>query len=168
MVLFNTRGHLTDDALKILSGGGPLTELERLEIAEHLDFCDECLMRSMEFLPEGALLAPARTCRETLWKRIRQRAVQVLASRYATAAAAIAIAAGLWSFNIFGGLVTGSAALSNTDRYAQRQGDFSEKIEQLDRAVSSGLSWFNRLFDFGGGPVESQPNQPQFQGGLSS
>jgi len=168
MDLFNTRGHLTDDALKNLFGGGSLTELERLEIAEHLDFCDECLMRSMEFLPEETLLTPAHSCRDTIWKRIRQRTVRVLTSRYATAAAAIAIAAGLWSFNIFGGLVTGSAALSDSTRYAQRQGDFSQRIEQLDRAVSSGLSWFNRLFDFRSGPVESQTNQPQFQGGLSS
>ncbi|BAK99983.1 hypothetical protein OBV_27850 [Oscillibacter valericigenes Sjm18-20] len=168
MELFNPHGHLTDDALKSFSVGGPLTELERLEIAEHLDFCDECLMRSIEFLPEDALLTPACSCRDTLWKRIRQRAVRVLTSRYATAAAAIAIAAGLWSFNIFGGLVAGSAALSNTARYSQRQSDFSEKIEQLDRAVSDGLSRLNQLFDFGGGPAVSQTNPLQSQGGLSS
>ena len=166
MELFSTRGHLTDDALKILSGGGPLTELERLEIAEHLGFCDECLMRSMEFLPEDALLAPAQSCRNTLWKRIRQRAVRVLASRYATAAAAIAIVIGLWSVNIFGGLVTGSAALSNFARYAQRQGNFSEKIEQLDQAVNSGLSWFNHLFDFGSVPSNPRPINPNFKEGF--
>ena len=67
MDLFNTHGHLTDDALKNLFGGGSLTELERLEIAEHLDFCDECLMRSMgvyagkttslKDLPDGATIA---------------------------------------------------------------------------------------------------------------
>lgn len=168
MELFDLGGHLTDDALKNFSGGGPLTELERLEIAEHLDFCDKCLLRSMEFLPEDALLTPARSCRDTFWKRVRQRAVRVLTSRYATAAAAIAIAVGLWSFNVFGGLVAGSAALTSTARYTQRQSDLSEKIEQLDRAVNSGLSWLNQLFDFGGGPAVSQTNPLQSQGGLSS
>lgn len=168
MELFDPCGHLTNDALKIFSGFGPLTELERLEIAEHLGFCDECLMRSMKFLPEGALLTPAHSCRDTLWRRIRRRAVQALTSRYATAAAAIAITAVLWSFNIFGGLVAGSAALSNTARNTQRQDNFSEKIEQLDRAVHSGLSWLNQQLDFGGAPAASQTNPLQSQGGLSS
>ncbi len=167
MELFDHRGHLTDDALKHFSGGGALSELQRLEIAEHLDFCDECLMRSMAFLPEEALLTPEHSCQDTVWKRIRLRAVRVLTSRYATAAAAILIVATLWSFNIFSGLVTGSAALSNTSQHSLRQSNFSERIEQLDRYVNSGLNRFNHLFDFGGVSA-TQTDSSQSQGGLSS
>ena len=38
------------------------------------------------------MLTPARSCRESLRRRIRQRAVQLGVSRYATAAAAVTLA----------------------------------------------------------------------------
>lgn len=167
MELFDSRGHLTDDALKTLSGGGPLTELERLEIAEHLGFCDKCLPHSLEIFSKEALLAPEHSCHDTLRQRIRRRNLRELSSRFATAAAAITIAASLWSFNVFGGLVTGSAALSDSALFAVRQADFIHQMQALDRYVGGGLERFNRLFDLGG-RAEPQINPPQSQGGLSS
>lgn len=160
MNLFDSRGHLTDDALKTLSAGGPLPELERLEMAEHLGFCDGCLLRSLAFLPEESLLTPARSRRETLWRRIRRRNARELAGRCATAAAAIAIAASLWSFNIFGGLVSGSAALSDSALSAVRQADLFRQAQELDSAVGESLTRLNRLFEFGGAaaPKTTNPN----------
>ena len=69
-----------------------LDERTRLEIAEHLAYCDLCLQRYTQALTEDALLSPAESCRDTIWRRIRQRTVRILTSRYATAAAAIALA----------------------------------------------------------------------------
>ena len=45
MNAFDKHGHLTEEALRVLTDGGPLTELERLELAEHLSYCDGCLER---------------------------------------------------------------------------------------------------------------------------
>lgn len=149
MNTFDSGGHLTDNALQALLSDGPLTELDRLEIAEHLEFCDACLLRTVEHLPQDALLTPAHSCRNTLWPRIRRRNGRALAGRFATAAAAIAITAGLWSFNIFGGLVTGSAALSDTALSALRQADFPQQAQQLDRAFGESLARLNELFSFG-------------------
>ncbi len=94
MTAFRDDGHLSGAALTALAENGDgFGELERLEIAEHLAFCDECLRRYTALLEdEAALLVPERSCRKSLWSRIRIRALRTAASRYATAAAAVALA----------------------------------------------------------------------------
>ena len=90
MERFDDHGHLTDAALLALIRQEPLDELERLEMAEHLSFCDRCLQRYTELLADDVLLVPSPACREGLRRRIRRRAVRLFTSRYATAAAAVA------------------------------------------------------------------------------
>lgn len=96
---FREDGHLSEEALAALARNEDrFDELERLEIAEHLAFCDECLQRYTELLEDGAkLLVPEHSCEKSLWARIRRRAFQMITSRYATAAAAVALAlTALW------------------------------------------------------------------------
>ncbi len=92
MERFRDDGHLTNEALTALVRDDGLSELSRLEIAEHLAFCDLCLQRYTELLAESDLLTPQRSCNETLWARIRMRTLRLVTSRYATAAAAVALA----------------------------------------------------------------------------
>ncbi len=92
MEVFRADGHLTDEALLLLIQEGVPEELTRLEIAEHLAFCGECLERYTGLLDAAPLLTPARSCERSLWARIRARAIQAFTSRYATAAAAVFIA----------------------------------------------------------------------------
>ena len=92
MDIFREDGHLTAAALRLLAENHPMDELHRLEIAEHLAFCDLCLQRYTGLLSRGELLTPVRSCRESLQRRIRLRALNLLTSRYATAAAAVALA----------------------------------------------------------------------------
>ena len=89
MDIFHKDGHLTDDALRALICGEELSPLERLEISEHLAFCDVCLQRYTNALSDTALLVPEHSCQEGLWRRIRARTIRLLTSRYATAAAAV-------------------------------------------------------------------------------
>ena len=89
---FRTDGHLTDETLAALARGRELDELTRLEIAEHLAFCDACLQRYTDLLAPAPLLVPAHSCRESLWVRVRRRTLRLVTSRYATAAAAVALA----------------------------------------------------------------------------
>lgn len=93
-MVFRDDGHLSDGALLALARNQDgFDQLERLEIAEHLAFCDECLQRYTALLEdETALLIPERSCQKTLWARIRTRAVRMVTSRYATAAAAVTLA----------------------------------------------------------------------------
>lgn len=92
-MVFREDGHLSDGALTALAKNEDcFDELERLEIAEHLAFCDDCLQRYTMALEDGALLVPERSCQRALWARIRGRALRLVTSRYATAAAAVALA----------------------------------------------------------------------------
>ena len=146
MELFDSAGHLTDGALLALAHEEVPDELARLEMAEHLAYCDQCLHRYTALLAEAPLLTPAHSCRESLWRRVRARTLRLLTSRYATAAAAVALALTvLW----------GSAAVPLPKRpslpevpqrlqsWPQRWGD------SLDGA----LSRFNDMFDDLGGTV---------------
>ena len=92
-MVFREDGHLSSRALEALARNGDcFSELERLEIAEHLAFCDDCLQRYTLALEDGALLVPERSCQQALRSRIRSRAIRLVTSRYATAAAAVALA----------------------------------------------------------------------------
>ncbi len=92
-MVFREDGHLSTGALEALARNeDAFDELERLEIAEHLAFCDYCLQRYALALEEGTLLVPERSCRRALWSRVRSRAIRLVTGRYATAAAAVALA----------------------------------------------------------------------------
>ena len=139
-------GHLTDEALAALVRSEPLDELVRLELAEHLAYCDDCLQRYTDLLAEDTLLSPARSCRESLWVRLRMRTLRLVTSRYATAAAAVALALTvLW----------GSAAVPLPKRPSlpevpQRLQSWPQRwSDSLDGA----LSRFNDMFDDLGGTV---------------
>ena len=40
MEIFRHDGHLTNEALAALTSGAPMDKAARLEMAEHLDYCD--------------------------------------------------------------------------------------------------------------------------------
>lgn len=92
MTRFRDDGHLTGETLAALARGEELDELGRLEAAEHLAFCDLCLQRYTDLLDGAALLTPERSCQESIWGRVRARTLRLVTSRYATAAAAVALA----------------------------------------------------------------------------
>lgn len=92
-MVFRDDGHLSGEALAALARNEDVfDQLERLEMAEHLSFCDDCLRRYTLALEEGPLLVPERSCQRSLWTRIRSRSLRLTAGRYATAAAAVALA----------------------------------------------------------------------------
>lgn len=92
MDLFQPNGHLTDGALNALTTDEALDELSRLELSEHLSYCDCCLQRYMDALETVPLLTPAKPCKAQVRTRIRRRSLRQLTTRYATAAAAVALA----------------------------------------------------------------------------
>ena len=146
MELFDPAGHLTDGALLALAHEEVPDELARLEMAEHLAYCDQCLHRYTALLAEAPLLTPAHSCRESLWRRVRARTLRLLTSRYATAAAAVALA-----LTVLGG----SAAVPLPKRPSlpevpQRLQSWPQRwSDSLDGA----LSRFNDMFDDLGGTV---------------
>lgn len=104
MELFTADGHLTDEGLKAVADG-TLEELQRLEAAEHLSFCDRCLERYTFLLTDDSLLQPAQPLAPPVLSRIRQRAVRIFFNKYTTVAAAAALALTLWGTGFFQALV---------------------------------------------------------------
>ena len=145
MEYFRPDGHLTDEALAALVRSEPLDELVRLELAEHLAYCDDCLQRYTDLLAEDALLSPVRSCRESLWVRLRMRTLRLVTSRYATAAAAVALALTV----LWGSAGAKFPAAPPLPEVSQR---FQSWPERWNDSLRGALSQFNDLFDdLGGG-----------------
>lgn len=96
MVLFDKKGCLTDQALDALNQGS-LDELNRLEAAEHLAYCDHCMDRYTLMLSWQELETPpkplGKAVRQSLWVRMMQSRL----GRGVVACAAGVLAIGMWS-----------------------------------------------------------------------
>ena len=144
MELFDrTSGCLTDEGLQALADG-QLDELSRLEAAEHLAFCDACLDRYTALLAGPMIVQPPQDLQKPVWQRIRSQMFRVLTNRYATAAAAVAIALCLWSSGLFQGLVptadaqlTPALQLQQTEQTLERRLAFNEAARSASRSLSS-------------------------------
>lgn len=158
---FRHDGHLTDEALLSLIQGGEQEELDRLEIAEHLAYCDQCLQRYTELLTDEALLTPAHSCQESIWARIRIRALRLVTSRYATAAAAVALALTL----LWGGAGLSGRVQGEHSPFFHRAGSaVTEWAGSWSQSLEEAFDHFNIFFDNLGG---SRP-QTMTQGGIHS
>ena len=144
MELFDrTSGCLTDEGLQALADG-QLDELSRLEAAEHLAFCDACLDRYTALLAGPMIVQPPQDLQKPVWQRIRSQMFRVLTNRYATAAAAVAIAFCLWGSGLFQGLVptadaqlTPALQLQQTEQTLEYRLAFNEAARSASRSLSS-------------------------------
>lgn len=98
--LFRDDGHLTDEGVQAIIKG-TLDELQSLEAAEHLSFCDDCLLRYTALLEDDTLLTPQTPIAPPVLSRIRKKAVRVLFNKYTTVAAAAAFALVVWGTGVF-------------------------------------------------------------------
>ncbi|MDD3346606.1 hypothetical protein [Oscillibacter sp.] len=153
MEIFRPDGHLSDAALCALMQESNLDELARLEIAEHLSYCDSCLQRYTNALSGAELQFPPHSCRESLFRRIRQRTLRLVTSRYATAVAAVALALTV---------VWGSGNLDFIPRLPEASPAFSQRLrtwpEEWNASLNRALSDFNNLFS-GSAQQRSEPTQ---------
>ena len=104
MELFHENGCLTDEALRAVIDG-TLDETARLEVCEHLSFCDACLLRYTALLDDDVLLTPEEPVAPGVIRRIREKTMRVLVNRYTRAAAVAVLALALWSTGVFSSLV---------------------------------------------------------------
>lgn len=139
MDVFHEDGHLTDQALAALVQGEELDGLTRLELAEHLAFCDQCLQRYTAILEDMELPEPAHSCQKSLWVRVRSRTLQMITSRYATAAAAVGLALTV----VWG---SGNTALpSLTEPPRERQYVVSESLRQWGASLDGAMQGLNDI-----------------------
>ena len=139
MELFRHDGHLTDGALTALVAGESLDETARLEIAEHLAYCDLCLQRYTDALAGAPLLTPEHSCRESLWRRIRARTVQIFTSRYAAAVAGVVLA-----LTLVWGSGYGSIRLPELP---EDRPTVSDGLRKWNESLDNAMSGVNEFFD---------------------
>ena len=139
MEIFRHDGHLTDGALAALVAREPLDETARLEIAEHLAYCDLCLQRDTSALAGAPLLAPERSCRESLWRRIRARTIQIFTSRYAAAVAGVVLA-----LTLVWGSGYGSIRLPELPK---DRPTVSDGLRKWNESLDNAMSGVNEFFD---------------------
>ncbi len=140
MELFDIKGHLTDAALKAVIAE-KLDELSRLEAAEHLSFCDDCLVRYTNMLTDDILLTPQNPIAPPLISRLRQKAVLVFFNKYTTMAAAVALAVVFWSNGFFTGLIPAITKPDAAQNEPQRV-SISEKANDFLHGATNALNEF--------------------------
>ena len=129
-------GCLTDFALQSLLAGS-LEELERLEVAEHLSYCDSCVDRYTALLTGDVLEEPPELMKQSVLSALRKKAAKVFVNRYFHMAVAASLTLVLWGsgvFTTFGqGIPLKAAELDWADReprvsISQRLGDFAAGV----------------------------------------
>ncbi len=100
MEYFDEKGHLTDFALKKLVEGEE-NELKRLEITEHLSFCDRCLDNYIKKMPETELMSVPESMEKSIFYVLKKRVRKVFYSNYASMAVAASLSMVLWVGGVF-------------------------------------------------------------------
>lgn len=131
--LFDAEGHLTEDGLYALKDG-TLDDLGALEAAEHLSFCDYCLLRYTALIDAApaCLQEPMRDLIPQVQNLMRLRRFRIMINRYVSAAAAVVLAFMLWGF----------ASLGNNQQMANRT------VQPREPRVSLGQWWDQTVSGF--------------------
>nr|WP_122012395.1 hypothetical protein [Maliibacterium massiliense] len=132
---FDQDGHLTEAAFDALIAGGA-DELARLEMAEHMDFCDACMIRYTERVLQDELMPPAQSVAPVVMAHIRRDARRQMFRRLATVAVAAALALTFWftgAFDMQRNPKQGQALIQGANQAAAA-------ITQGANSISGGLS----------------------------
>ena len=142
--LFNDNGCLSDAAFEALIHNRPLDDLERLEIAEHLSFCDACTEKYARLLDESLLISPVEPVAPTVMQRIRQRARKLFVNKYATVVAAASFAIIFWNLGVFSIDVKRQDSRV-LDTLVNGAASFSQRTTELSDSITQTL---NKIFQY--------------------
>ncbi|MFA9381968.1 MAG: hypothetical protein ACERKO_13015 [Acetanaerobacterium sp.] len=150
--LFYDNGHITRRALESLAEEAQSDELARLELAEHLSFCDRCLDEYMALLDDSLLLSPPETQVPHIIKRVKRRARVLFFNRYVRVTVAACLAITLWASGVFSidymeansRLIAsvGSSVASISQHVNEWKDDLSDELHSL--LQPDNMSFFNR------------------------
>ncbi len=146
---FDENGHLTDFALFDLIDELP-DELQRLEIAEHLSFCDHCTERYTAILCDDVLISPPKPLKTSVLQRIRQQARIVFFNRYVAAGVAACFTMVLWTSGAFS---AGNIKIKDHNALEDLTvitGNFTEKAVEFGQNVSDEINKFFTNFNLEG------------------
>jgi hypothetical protein len=138
--LFDEAGHLTDYALNCLIKD-ELDELSRLEISEHMSFCDDCLLRYVDILDSQQLIEPPELLEKSIMAKLKARTIRVLMNQYTQMAIAASFALVFWVSGVFNPMNYDVKALTSmSSGLTERTSEFEQNISQgLNKILSIDL-----------------------------
>ena len=138
MELFDENGCLTNEGLRALTEN-QLDELQRLEAAEHLSYCNRCLKRYTELLTENALQDPPRDLAGPVRRSLLARMMHTVWGRSVVAAAAVVLAFGMWQAGLFHSSLwqpDSALPLAVSDTFVQAGDELSQLFDSLNQNLS--------------------------------
>ena len=140
--LFGDDGHLQDQAFDALIHGD-LDDLSRLEIAEHLSYCDECLVRYETWLTDDALPPMEASVLRPVMGKIRADRRRDIFRRCMSAGLAAGLTLVLWGAGVFQGLTQAGGEftgfeLTFADRFTQGAAAMNQNfVDQINQIFES-------------------------------
>lgn len=132
-------GCLTNDALAGLMEGS-LNELQRLEVSEHLSYCDACVERYTALLADGVLLEAPELMKQSVLAALRRRAAKVFVNRYFHMAVAASLTLVLWGSGVFNSF--GEVRLVRPPEARDPEDSISWRLNNFASDVSDGVTDF--------------------------
>ena len=145
MKLFNGDGHITDEGLRALVAE-ELDEMGRLEVSEHLDFCDRCVERYSEMLTDDLEIAPPVEIAPVVIHKIRQRTRVVFLNRFTRVSVAAMLAIVIWVGGFYrNGILNPSD--EHLEQVATTARSIQDKIWNWSSNLDQLLSGFNSFLN---------------------
>ena len=132
-------GCLTDGALAGLMEGS-LDELQRLEVSEHLSYCDACVERYTALLTDGVLLEAPELMKQSVLAALRRKAAKVFVNRYFHMAVAASLTLVLWGSGVFNSF--GEVRLVRPPEARNPEASISWRLNSFASEVSDGVTDF--------------------------
>jgi len=132
-------GCLTDGALEGLMEGS-LDELQRLEVSEHLSYCDACVERYTALLADGVLLEAPELMKQSVLAALRRKAAKVFVNRYFHMAVAASLTLVLWGSGVFNSF--GEVRLVRPPEARNPEASISWRLNSFASDVSDGVTDF--------------------------
>lgn len=132
-------GCLTNDALAGLMEGS-LDELQRLEVSEHLSYCDACVERYTALLADGVLLEAPELMKQSVLAALRRKAAKVFVNRYFHMAVAASLTLVLWGSGVFNSF--GEVRLVRPPEARNPEASISWRLNSFASDVSDGVTDF--------------------------
>ena len=129
---FDENGHLTDCAFTDLDSGH-LDEITRLEISEHLSFCDECVLRYSEYLEDSILMETPDNLSKDISRAVVKYSLKDNIKRYFLVGAAACFAITFWVSGVF---TPDFERFENNDNTQQ----IEEKVNNVKTKLSDDIS----------------------------
>ncbi len=126
--LFNKDGHITEYGFKLLIEDNNLNELNRLEISEHISFCEECLSKYITLLDNSVLISPTKTTVPVIMKEIIKDTSKFYLKQYISMFVAACFALIFW--------VTGVFTVPVYAEYDVFQLSITEKTNSISNAIN--------------------------------